>query len=43
VRLRRAAWAAVPIAVDMIQGTIEVFVDSLQQAAGGVIDQPGVT
>lgn len=43
VWLRRAAWTAVPIAVDVVQGTIEVFMDGLQEATGGIIDQSRVT
>lgn len=43
VRLRRAARTTVPVAVDVVQGAIEVFVDGLQQATGGIIDQSRVT
>lgn len=42
VRLRGAPGAAVPVAVHVVQGAVEVVVDRLQEAAGGVVDEPGV-
>lgn len=43
MRLRRAARAAVPVTVDVVQGAVEVFMDGLQEAAGCVVDQSWIT
>lgn len=42
MRLRGAPRAAVPVAVHVVQGAVEVVMDRLQEATGGVVDEPGV-